>query len=133
MVEAPDKALNRGGLHEGDCGRRRDYELTAADHAGLDTARAELPITEVVSGCARGADAGGEAWAKQRGVPVKYFPADWDKYGRSAGPRRNQQMAEYAEALIAFPGGRGTANMVNQATERGLKVLDWRIQKPSAA
>lgn len=104
----------------------RDYELTDADRARLDRARSELPITEVVCGCARGADTGGEDWAKARGVPVARFPADWKKFGRSAGPRRNLQMAQYAEALIAFPGGSGTANMVQQATERGLKVLDWR-------
>lgn len=104
----------------------RDYTLTASDHDRLDKARVELPIVEVVCGCARGADTGGEEWATERGLPVKRFPADWAKYGRSAGPRRNQQMAEYADALIAFPGGKGTADMIKQATDYGLNVLDWR-------
>lgn len=104
----------------------RDYKLTAIDHDRLDQAWRSLPITEVVCGCARGADTGGELWGLARHIPVKRFPADWDTFGRSAGPRRNRQMAEYAEALIAFPGGKGTENMVKQATEMGLKVLDWR-------
>lgn len=104
----------------------RDYELSATDFARLDEVRLSLPITEVVCGGAKGADTGGEQWAMQRGLPVKRFPADWTRYGRSAGPRRNEEMAIYAEALIAFPGGKGTANMVSQAHTHKLRVLDWR-------
>jgi hypothetical protein len=107
----------------------RDYFLTDGDRARLDEERAKLPITEVVCGCARGADTGGEDWANSRNIPVIRFPADWDRYGRSAGPRRNLQMAEYADALIAFPGGKGTANMVQQAVERGMKIRDWRTSE----
>lgn len=105
----------------------RDYELTDGDRARLDEARQALSITEVVCGCAEGADTGGELWAISRHIAVKRFPADWEKFGRSAGPRRNLQMAEYANALIAFPGGKGTANMVQQAESHGLKILDWRL------
>lgn len=102
----------------------RDYRLSLSDYHYLDT----LGITEVVSGGARGADEGGEAWARSRGIPVKRFPADWRRYGKSAGMIRNGEMADYAERLVAFPGGRGTQNMVEQALERGLPVLvvgDW--------
>ena len=81
-------------------------------------------ISEVVSGTARGADKFGEDWAKAHGIPLKKFPADWNKYGRPAGPIRNKQMAKYADQLIAFlyPDSRGTANMIKQARKLGLKV-----------
>ena len=62
-------------------------------------------------------------------MPVEGFPAEWDKYGRSAGPIRNGQMAKAAEALIALlaPGSRGTKNMIEQATKKGLKVFVQEI------
>lgn len=73
-----------------------------------------LDVSEVVCGKARGADTLGEQWAILHGIPVKPFPADWDRYGKSAGFRRNLQMAEYANALAAFWDGksRGTQHMV---------------------
>lgn len=83
-----------------------------------------LEITEVVSGCARGVDKLGEEWALMQPIPIKRFPADWDFYGKSAGHKRNKQMAEYADALIAIWNGSspGTKDMIEQATKRGLKV-----------
>lgn len=100
----------------------RDYQLTAEDYARLD----RLPITEVVSGGARGADTCGEMWATRTGKPVRRFPADWDKYGKSAGMIRNGEMAAYAEAVVLFPGGRGTDNMFQTAVRRGLVIYDYR-------
>ena len=81
-------------------------------------------ITEVVSGHARGVDALGEAWALKHGVKLKVFPANWDKYGPRAGPIRNGEMAEYAEALIALWDGKssGTESMIEKAQAKGLKV-----------
>lgn len=81
-------------------------------------------VTELVSGCARGVDQYGEHWAAEREIPIKRFPADWDQYGRSAGPRRNAMMAAYGEALVAVWDGMspGTKNMIDQATIAGLKV-----------
>lgn len=81
-------------------------------------------ITEVVSGKARGADTLGERWAKENGIPVKEFPAEWAEYGRAAGPIRNGQMAIYADQLVAFlaPNSKGTANMIRQAEKGGLVV-----------
>lgn len=86
---------------------------------------------EIVSGGARGADALGEQYAKERGYPVKLFPADWDQYGKRAGFLRNEQMSEYADALIAFWDGasKGTGHMINLAKERGLKIRIYRYQK----
>jgi hypothetical protein len=81
-------------------------------------------ITEVVCGKARGADTFGEMWAKKMGVPVKEFPADWKNLGKAAGPIRNAQMGDYADALIAVWDGesRGTKNMIDYATKKGLKI-----------
>lgn len=84
----------------------------------------EFEISEVVSGTAKGVDRLGELWATNHKIPVKHYPADWNKYGKSAGPIRNQEMANYADALIAVWDGksRGTKNMIDQAKEKGLKV-----------
>lgn len=69
----------------------------------------------IISGGARGADALGERFAKELNIPVEVFPADWDLHGKAAGPIRNQQMAEYADYLIAFRKNesKGTTNMIN--------------------
>lgn len=77
-------------------------------------ARAHFPVTEVVCGEARGADTFGKKWAYEVGIPVKSFPADWNKHGKGAGPIRNREMAEYADALIVFiwDASRGSANML---------------------
>jgi hypothetical protein len=73
-------------------------------------------ITEVFSGDARGVDKLGEMWAKDSKIPIQKFPADWERYGRAAGFRRNRQMARAADALIAIWDGssRGTADMIRQ-------------------
>lgn len=99
-----------------------DYALLekAIDESGFD-------ISEVVSGGANGVDKLGERWARERGIPVKKFPAEWDKYGRAAGPIRNGEMAQYAKqdygALIALTtGGPGTTNVISHAREAGLKT-----------
>lgn len=78
----------------------------------------------IISGRARGADRLGERYAKERGIPVIYFPANWDRYGRSAGIIRNTEMAKHADVLIAFWDGesRGTRHMIQTAQKYGLKV-----------
>ena len=78
---------------------------------------------EIVSGTARGADQLGERYAREMGYPIKQFPADWSK-GKSAGYLRNEDMAKYGDALIAFWDGssKGTEHMINLAKKRGLKV-----------
>lgn len=85
----------------------------------------QFTITVVVSGTAKGVDQLGEAWAKANGIRIKKFRPDWDRYGLSAGPIRNREMAEYAEALIALWDGKskGTKNMIDEARKRGLKVF----------
>ena len=79
---------------------------------------------EIVSGTAKGADKLGEQYAINNGYEIKQFPADWDKYGKSAGYKRNEQMAKYADALIAFWDGKskGTRHMIDLAKRYELKV-----------
>ena len=89
-----------------------------------DEALAGMDDIEIVSGGARGADALGERYARERGHALKVFPADWKKWGRAAGPIRNGQMADYADALIAFWDGQsaGTRDMIRKAEDRDLRV-----------
>ncbi len=85
-------------------------------------------VTEVVSGGARGIDRMGELWGAKHGIPVKVFRADWEKHGKSAGVRRNREMAEYAEACIAiWNGSRGTANMIDEAGMHNLKLFIKKV------
>lgn len=74
----------------------------------------KFDITEVVSGGARGVDRLGEIFAEKNGLPVKVFPADWIRFGKSAGHRRNREMAQYADALVAVWDGvsPGTKGMI---------------------
>ncbi len=76
-------------------------------------------ITEVVCGGAKGADVLGKKWADENGIPVKLMPANWTKHGKSAGPIRNREMAEYADALLVFWDGEspGTKNMITTMME----------------
>lgn len=82
-------------------------------------------ITEVVSGCAQGPDTIGQMWASNAGIPIKKFPADWDRFGKAAGIIRNTEMAKYAEALIAVwdTQSKGTEFMIAAARKLGLKVF----------
>jgi hypothetical protein len=81
-------------------------------------------ISEVVSGTARGVDKLGEEWAERKGIPVKRFPADWNKHGKSAGYLRNVEMGEYADALLALWDGesRGTKHMIDIMNKLGKPV-----------
>lgn len=82
------------------------------------------PISAVICGMAKGADTLGLNYAIQHDIPVGEFPADWARYGRGAGPIRNKQMADNADALIAFWDGRsrGTWNMIQLAQKFNLEV-----------
>ena len=83
-------------------------------------------ITLVISGGARGADSFAIQWARQRGIACAVFMANWDHYGRAAGPVRNGWMVEFGkpDLVIAFPGGLGTANMIKQARQAGIPVKE---------
>jgi len=92
----------------------------------VEEAMATCPwvVGEVVSGTARGVDQLGERWAETHGLDIQRFPANWDRHGRAAGPIRNREMAEYAEALVAIWDGKsaGTKSMISEAKKAGLEV-----------
>lgn len=79
---------------------------------------------EIVSGTSNGADKLGEKYAKERNYKLSLFPANWDKYKKSAGYKRNEDMAKYADALIAFWDGnsKGTEHMINLVKSYNLKI-----------
>jgi len=79
---------------------------------------------EIITGRARGADSLGEQYANDRNLNTIVFPADWDKYGKSAGYRRNRQMAQYATACIVFWDGKslGSKHMIDLAKENNLPL-----------
>lgn len=80
----------------------------------------------IISGAARGADHLGEEYARERGLLIKKFPADWDKYGKSAGYIRNTKMASIANAAIVFlisdKECKGSRMMINIARKNNLLV-----------
>lgn len=90
----------------------------------LSAIHAETPITAVIQGGASGADRLGRYWAEMRGIKSVTVPALWAEHGRAAGPIRNQRMLDdFKPALVvAFPGGRGTADMVRRAEAAGVPV-----------
>ena len=94
----------------------------------LDKLHAKVGVTGIAEGSCRGVDRHARMWAKDRGVPVISFPADWS-LGAKAGPLRNQQMAdEYRpDGVVAIGMGRGTDSMVRIAQSRGIKV--WEIAR----
>lgn len=98
-----------------------DYDLLKSK---LDNLLVDRHPVEIVSGTARGADKLGEFYAKRTQLALALFPADWDLYGKSAGYRRNEEMADYADALVAFWDGksRGTKHMIDLANKSGIQV-----------
>jgi hypothetical protein len=78
----------------------------------------------VICGGARGADQLASIWAGRNNVPRYTFLAEWDKYGAAAGPMRNQKMIDKGkpDMVLAFPGGKGTADMVRRAKAAGIPV-----------
>lgn len=89
----------------------------------------------IISGGAKGADALGEEYARERGFIIVRYPAEWQKYGRQAGPMRNREMAANADALIAFwdDKSKGTKNMIEEAKKRGLKVAIKHYEREAHA
>lgn len=106
------------------CGGR-DYRDEAAAFAFLDNLHKRRPFDLVIEGDADGADRLAKRWCFSRGVHCATVPALWSKRGRAAGPMRNLAMLKLKpDAVIAFPGGRGTENMKQIARDAGIPVVE---------
>lgn len=102
----------------------RDFHDRELVFPTLDRLHDTYRFTVLIHGDASGADRLSGEWASERGVKVEAQPADWKRYGRAAGPIRNQQMLQEKPGLVvAFPGGKGTADMVKRAKAAGLEVV----------
>ncbi len=118
MPTKPFRILVCGGV---------EWENIVLTEAVLDGYREQYhekgrPI-EIVQGGARGADYIAKEWAKRHGIPGETFKAEWNKYGRAAGPIRNSAMLKTSpDLVIAFPGGRGTNDTVTKAQKLGIEV-----------
>lgn len=107
------------------CGGRA-YNDHARVHAVLDKLHAEAGISLIIQGGARGADHFAWDWATDNSVSQQQFDADWENQGSFAGPARNKRMLEEGrpDLVIAFPGGKGTADMVRKARRAGVEVVE---------
>lgn len=104
----------------------RDYNPTKTDEQAFQLLWIEKGGVELLVGDARGVDRWATQWGHANRVlvrQVRVFRANWDFYGKMAGMIRNGEMLREADALIAFPGGRGTANAVRQARDKGIPVF----------
>lgn len=106
------------------CGGR-DFRSPAQVWHSLNNLHDELHFTEFMQGGARGVDEFAKEWAVTRPEIKRYVcKPRWDIYGKAAGPKRNARMLEWEpDFIVAFPGGRGTADMVRQAIEAGYKLF----------
>lgn len=105
------------------CGGR-DWTDVSATMAALDALPADP--TMIIHGDALGADKLAAGWAASRDVHAVAVPALWKSRGRRAGPQRNAFMLEHLrpEYCVAFPGGRGTADMLRRCEKAGIPV--WK-------
>lgn len=105
------------------CGGR-DYGDQAQFNAYMDDLHKHSPVDRIIHGAAPGADTLAGVWAFLRSVSVDVFKANWREHGRAAGPLRNQRMIDEGkpDLVVAFPGGRGTADMVRRAKAAGVEV-----------
>lgn len=108
------------------CGGRsyNDRETFYATMTGLLAER--TPPDLIIQGAATGADTLARLWAHANGIRCLGYEANWQEQGKAAGPIRNQLMLDTGtpELVIAFPGGRGTADMARRARKAGVEVLE---------
>lgn len=117
--KTPERVLVCGG---------RDFGRTTREKIAFDAQMIlldwDMGVRTIIHGGARGADTLAAGFAKASGKAVVEFKADWAAHGRAAGPIRNQRMLDEGrpDHVIAFPGGRGTADMVARARAAGIPV-----------
>lgn len=85
--------------------------------------------TLIIHGGCCGVDTLAGDWARGNGIPTEAYPADWDRHGRAAGPRRNQHMVDVADALVAVWDGasRGTRSIIEMAKRKGIPTHIVRV------
>jgi hypothetical protein len=94
-------------------------------------ASSKFPITEVVSVAQRGVDRLGELYARAHSLGCNRVPAKWSRYGPAAGPIRNAEMADYADAAIVIHNNSpGSLDMVEQMRMRGKPVEEHVLDEP---
>lgn len=94
-----------------------------------------LPAVTIISGGAKGVDDAALDWAMVNWTDYIEFTAEWETYGRAAGPIRNKKMIDdgQPDLVVAFPGGRGTANMVSLARQYNIPVMEIKYELASEA
>ena len=118
-------------------GSRTITDRTLVEHViktAIEKSNNKLVITEVVCGMCEGPDLLGKDWADKNKIPVKEMPAKWYIDGmldRSAGFKRNVEMANYGEALIAIieNNSNGTSHMISEAKKRGLNRFVYKLNR----
>ena len=108
------------------CGGR-DFNDDERVYDELNRLDAHGDVTAIIHGAAKGADSAAGRWARpQQHIEEIRFPADWKKHGKAAGPIRNNRMIAEGkpDMVLAFPGCRGTQNMVAAAKANGVVVVE---------
>jgi hypothetical protein len=111
----------------------RDFQDYALLCCTLDKIRARYPDCTLVSGGAQGADTLASQYSQEHGIPIRVFWADWNRYGKAAGPIRNREIVEAADIVVAFWDGksRGTKSTISIAKSWGRKVQIVRFNQPT--
>jgi hypothetical protein len=104
----------------------RDFQGQAVIAKAIVRLADQHPNLTVVSGGARGADSAGANVAVALRIPTIIHLPDWDRYGKSAGFRRNELIVADADMLLAFyadgPRSKGTTHSVDLARKKGIPV-----------
>lgn len=121
-----ERLTKRGGKSYGETRAASDREYfvkVVSSHEG--------GIEKIVSGGATGADTLAKWYAGKYGIPFEEFPANWDRFGRAAGPMRNKQIVEAADIMIAFMAKRskGTRNAVDQMIKAGKPIHIYPVAR----
>lgn len=91
--------------------------------SSLNKVNRKYGISLLIHGGASGADLIAEKWAIENGIKFQSYPADWEKYGRAAGPIRNREMLKaLPDGVVAFEGGRGTQDMIKKSIAANIPV-----------
>lgn len=107
------------------CGGR-NYRDIGRVGAVLGKYHQSVGIEVLIEGGAYGADRLAREWAQALGINIETYEADWENQGSFAGPARNKRMLDEGkpDLVIAFPGGRGTADLVRKARKAGVEVVE---------